>query len=374
MPIRRRSLLLCVPILGAAFSISAVPTSQRSGLPDPMVVPTQPSDFARKGVVSGISRFGDRLIAVGPRGLILVSTDASATWKQVASPVSTDLVSVKMLNADSAWAVGHDAVALRTSDGGATWKKVLDGKSVSSLLRDTYSERAKAGDTAAEAQLLEIDRSLAQSATPGVLPSPFLDVWFADTNEGYLVGAFGLVLRTLDGGQQWTPWIDRLDNERRFHLYAVTGDGRDRYIAGEQGLLLRLDPVTKRFVKVPTPYAGSYFGLDVRARRIVAFGLRGNAYAQSGPSANWTKIVTGIDANIVAAINMDDEQLLLVSQSGHVLAVSPDLSKTIALKTTIQGDVLGAVSSASKKITLAQLVGVKTIDIDVSTGKDLLGR
>nr|WP_315242984.1 YCF48-related protein [uncultured Albidiferax sp.] len=364
---RSRALLASLLLAGVAITFGAVSAVQRLGLPDLLDTPTQPSSFALKGIVSGVARHGDRLIAVGPRGLILVSVDAAATWKQVATPTSTDLVSVKFTDASNAWAVGHDAVALRTTDGGATWQKVLDGRSVLTLLRATYASRAKAGDEMAVAMSTEVERSVAQSATPEALPSPFLDVWFANANEGYLVGAFGLILRTTDGGKQWEPWIERLDNERRFHLYAVTGDETQRYIAGEQGLLLRLDTTANRFVKVETPYTGTYFGLDVQGQRLVAFGLRGNAYAQTEPGAAWNKIETGVDDNLVAAVAMPDKQLMLVSQAGQVLAVSADLRTSTAVKTSISGEVLGAVSNGARGILLAQMGGVKSVNIEVNT-------
>lgn len=371
MIMRCRPLLASLLVAGTALAIGAVPANMGASLPDPLDIPTQPSAFASKGLTTGIARQDDRLIAVGPRGLILVSSDAAGTWKQVPSPVSSDLVSVRFTGPGQAWAVGHDAVALRSTDGGASWQKVLDGRSVLTLLRSTYTARAKAGNAQAEALLPEIERSVGQSATPDVLPSPFLDVWFADANEGFLVGAFGLILRTTDGGKQWEPWIEHLDNPRGFHLYAVTGEGDRRYIAGEQGLLLRLDAASSRFVKVETPYAGTYFGLNLRGPRLLAFGLRGNAYVQPSPEAAWNKIETGIDAHIVAAVNLSDAQLMLVSQAGHVMAVSPDMRTTTLLKTPVMGEVLGAVASGPRRIALARLNGVGTVEIGDATASEL---
>lgn len=360
---RYQRFLAMLLVVGTTLALGAGPADNRAKLPDPLGIPTTPSVFSSKGTVSGITRQGKNLIAVGPRGLILVSSDAALSWKQVVSPVSTDLVSVKFTGTGQAWAVGHDAVALQSTNGGNTWKKVLDGRSVLALLRSTYSARAGSGDESAKTLLAEIERSVSQSATADVLPSPLLDVWFADAMNGYLVGAFGLVLQTTDGGQQWTPLLEKLDNPRSFHLYAMTGEGTQRYIAGEQGLLLRLDSTTNRFVKVQTPYAGTYFGLDLRGSRLIAFGLRGNAYAQTSQAAAWNKIETGVDAHIVAAFNFDDGQLALVSQAGHVLLVSPDLRSTTRLKTPVTGEVLGAVASGAKRIALARVGGVGSLDM-----------
>lgn len=362
MQIKRRSLLLGM-VASTALAFAAVPAVKRASWPDPLDVATQPSDYALKGVVSGIARQGERLIAVGPRGLILVSTDAAVTWKQVASPVATDLVSVKFQDASTAWAVGHDAVALRTLDGGLTWQKVLDGRTVLTLLRETYTTRVKAGDKAADALLVEIDRSMAQSATPDALPSPFLDVWFANASEGYLVGAFGLVLRTLDGGKQWEPIVDQLDNDRRFHLYAMTGNETQRFIAGEQGLLLQFDASSKRFVKLETPYNGTFFGIDLQGPRLLVYGLRGNAYVRPSANEAWIKVETGIEANIVSAVNLPDDQLALISQSGQLLLVAADFRSSKIVKNPVSGEVLGAVLSGPKRLALARLSSIGSMDV-----------
>lgn len=327
---RRRAVLAGLLGAGATWAFGAGPGAE---LPDVLDTPARVSGFAAKGATAAIACRGGQLIAVGPRGLILLSRDAAATWQQVPSPVGSDLVAVRFADATTAWAVGHDGVALRSTDAGASWQKMLDGRSVLTLLLSFYGDRAKTGDTVAEGVKKEIERSMEQSATPGVLPAPFLDVWFADANEGYLVGAFGLVLRTLDGGKQWTPWIERLDNERRYHLYAVTGEGTQRYIAGEQGLLLKLDAESGRFVKVETPYNGSYFGIEASQGRLIAYGLRGNVYLRREAAAEWQRIDTGTDANIVAMPSIDSRRMLLVSQSGQVLDVALDTLNTTLLDT-----------------------------------------
>lgn len=340
-----------------AIASSAMPAPPHAVLPDPMQTPAQATAFAAKGSTSAVARRGARLVAVGARGLILVSSDDAASWHQAVSPVSSDLVAVKFVDDHTVWAVGHDAVALRSVDAGKTWQKVLDGRSVIALMRQYYGDRAKTGDESAARMMKEIERTVAQSATPDVLPEPFLDVWFADDKEGFLVGAFGIVLHTADGGQHWEPWTDRLDNDRRFHLYAVTGEGAQRYIAGEQGLLLRFDAASQRFVKVETPYNGTFFGLDLHGDRLVAFGLRGNAYVRANETAPWVKVRTGVDANLVAAIDLDSG-LLLVSQEGDLLSVAPDFQKTTPLPAPAQGEVLGAVDGGVGQLVLARSNGL----------------
>ena len=83
-------------------------------------------------------------------------------------------------------------------------------------------------------------RAKRDGASPTQPTNPLLDVWFEDAKPGYVVGAFGLMLRTRDGGTTGSRCCTR-DNPKTLHLYAVRGIGGDLYIAGEQGLLLKLD-------------------------------------------------------------------------------------------------------------------------------------
>lgn len=349
--------------LVAGLALAATPNPATQARPDPLDTPVKASDFAKKGTTTGIDRRGDRLIAVGPRGLILLSVDGAKSWKQIDSPVATDLVTVKFTDAANVWAVGHDAVALRSRDGGASWERLLDGRSLLKLLLSAYAERVKNGEPDAAAVQKEITRAAAQSATPDVLPTPLLDVWFADANEGFLVGAFGLVLRTRDGGKTWEPLIEHADNERRFHLYAVSGVGDQRFIAGEQGLMLRWDAARSRFTKVSTPYNGSYFGIDVAPPRLVIFGLRGNAYLSDDAGAQWRKIETGIDANLVALVPLSGGRFLLVSQAGHVLAVTPGSLKAMPLQVPFTSEVFAASASGAKNLVLAQVNGLRAVEL-----------
>lgn len=350
-------------LLGLGVTLALAAGGAQKAPADPLDLVVRPSEFAKKGTTTGIDRRGDRLIAVGPRGLILLSIDGAKSWKQIDSPVATDLATVRFTDASTAWAVGHDGVALRSRDGGASWERMLDGRALLKLLRTTYAERVKRGEPGAEAVQREIARSVGQSATPDVLPTPLFDVWFADVDEGFVVGAFGLVLRTRDGGKSWEPLIEHTDNERRFHLYAMSGVGDQRYIAGEQGLVLRWDAARSRFAKVPTPYNGSYFGIDVSPGRLVTFGLRGNAYLSEDAGVHWRKIETGIDANLVALVPLANRRFLLVSQGGHLLAVTPGSLEAVSLQVPFTSEVLAAAEGGAKNLVLAQVNGLRVVEL-----------
>ena len=120
--------------------------------------------------------------------------------------MSSDLTAVFFVDAKNGWAVGHDGVVLHSDDGGDSWQLQLDGRKANDLLLAAWKRKAKAEPASAEAKALlaEAQRYKEQGAD-----KPFLDVWFADAANGFVVGAYNLVFRTDDGGKTWEPWFDR---------------------------------------------------------------------------------------------------------------------------------------------------------------------
>lgn len=358
LPPRRARPWLALLLAGAllvGLALAEVSTARLvlADLLDTAVVPTGNAEYGPALLgrpVIGIARQGQRVLGVGGRGLILLSEDGAATWRQVASPVAADLVSVRFSSPTTAWAVGHDAVILRSDDAGASWQRVLDGRGVLELLRAAYP-------TATHPELArEVERGIAQSATPDVWPAPFLDIRFTDAQRGYAVGAFGLLLQTVDGGKTWVPWLQRADNERYYHLYALGGDDNSTYIAGERGLLLRLDPAGERFERVRTPSEGTFFGVEVFGPHRLVYGLRGNAYLSSDAGASWHKLATGTEAHIVDA-QLTPRGLLLVSQAGEVLLVDLETRIAKALRLPSGPEVLAAVAADEGRVAVARLNG-----------------
>ena len=117
-----KAFLLSVSIITALTGSAAA--AQTDGLP---VQPSITSAMAAQSVMLSVARAGQRLVAVGERGFIIVSDDNGGTWKQVSSPISMTLVKVRFIDDREGWAVGHAGVVLHSQDGGLSWSKQLDG-------------------------------------------------------------------------------------------------------------------------------------------------------------------------------------------------------------------------------------------------------
>lgn len=323
MRLSRLAVMACAALLSTGVHAAATPGT----LSDVLDRPALQSPLAAKRLLLSVAVAGDRLVAVGPRGHIVVSADAGVTWQQSEVPVSSDLTAVHFPSPKVGWAVGHDGVVLATNDGGTTWTKQLDGRDVNELVLTDLRTKLEADPTSTLLQGLLVEAERNKELGPD---KPFLGVWFENDTLGFVVGAYGLLLRTEDGGKTWQSWFDRQENPRLMSLYSIRPAAGALYIAGEGGTVLRLDPVMQRFVATPVDYVGTLFGVTDADGAVLVYGLRGNAFRSVDGGTTWTKVDTKLPATIVGGTVMARGIVVLADQGGR-LAVSSDGGVTFSL-------------------------------------------
>ena len=277
---------------------------------------------------------GSRLVVVGERGHVLVSTDDGASWTQAEVPTRALLTAVHMHDERTGWAVGHDAVILRTGDGGATWTLVHQ---------------------APEEEL------------------PLLDVWFRDDRTGFAVGAYGYFLATDDGGETWTS---RAIGEDDFHLNAlvpVAGRSPETqppepqrlYIAAEAGIAYRSDDGGETWSELPSPYAGSWFGgLAPDENRVLLAGLRGHLFRSEDGGDTWTEVATRTQATLTGAVLLPSGSIVVTGLEGSVLS-SDDGGRTVsARRLPSREGISSALPLAGGGVLLIGEFGVERLTLD----------
>jgi photosystem II stability/assembly factor-like uncharacterized protein len=318
MPIMTATRILPIAVAVAlALALAPAAPARGAGFVDVLDTKAVMSPLATRSLLQAVTRAGDRLVAVGPRGHVVVSGDGGATWKQSPVPVSSDLTAVHFVDGRQGWAVGHDGVVLHTADGGDTWQLQLDGRRANALLVEAMERMAAAAPASADAQRLLAEARRYAEQGPD---KPFLDVWFADAGNGYVVGAYNLIFRTADGGRSWDAWFDRTDNPKFFNLYAIRPAGDGLFVVGEGGLVMKLDRAGQRFNALAVSYTGSFFGVTAAQNSVLAFGLRGNVFRSEDNGATWVKADAGLPATIVAATRAASGATLLADAGGRVTA------------------------------------------------------
>ncbi|HEY5718555.1 MAG TPA: YCF48-related protein, partial [Motiliproteus sp.] len=315
-------------MLVSLFIVFCSPAVQAVSV-DRLQRPALPSALAQHSLLLDIAHAEQQLIAVGERGHILRSNDGGLHWQQAAVPVSVTLTAVALADAEYAWAVGHDGVVLASHDGGQSWALQLDGRRLNELVVNHYQALQGLIDSGQGDELdpdtiafgLD-DALLARDEGPS---KPLLDLYFIDRNRGWVVGAYGLFLRTDDGGHSWQPAMEQLDNPDNFHLNAITRQQGALLIAGEAGVLFRSLDEGQRWERLEVGYEGPLFSAmaTAEAQGFLLSGLRGRLFHSNDGGDSWEAIETATRSTLNAATPLQEGGLLAVGNGGAVLYAAP---------------------------------------------------
>lgn len=343
------------PWLALLLASAPLQAQAQGGFKDPLDVPALMRNNVAQRAFMAVVAAGPRLVAVGLRGMIAVSGDGGATWRQSAVPVQSDLLAVHFPTPRTGFAVGHDGVVLRSDDAGDSWTRQLDGRAAGASFLKYYQAREAAGDASAKAALAQLAQNFKGDAL-----LPYLDVWFKDVNTGYAVGSFGTLIATSDGGKTWLPWFDRIDNPDNLNLNSVRGVGADVLIAGERGQVYRSAGGAGRFEAIKTGYGGSFFGLAANAGTVLAFGLRGVVYKSTDMGRQWTALNMTSAAPISAGtVRASDGSFILVNGSGQILRADR-AAQAFTLHAPARRMRLTGVVDGPRGVVLSGLTGIAT--------------
>jgi photosystem II stability/assembly factor-like uncharacterized protein len=299
--IKRRALLASLAACGSAWSAPVGPALDR-----PAVAVHAPSH----AVLLGAALAGPRWVAVGERGLAIVSDNRGERWRQARVPVSVTLTAVAFADGQRGYATGHGGTVLGTGDGGLSWTRLLDGRVIARMMLDAAT---RSGDAA---QRKAADRMVADGPD-----KPLLDLVVTSPTEVFVVGAYGMALATSDGGKTWSLASGLMDNPKGLHLYAVRRRGPVLVIAGEQGLLLRSEDAGRSFRRLAAPYQGSFFTVELPSERdIVTAGMRGNVWRSGDAGGSWQQLPLPWPAAITGSSLRPDGSFVLASQAGQLFA------------------------------------------------------
>lgn len=248
----------------------------------------------------GVASRAGWVFAVGYWGTVLRSADGGATWSRRPTPTRETLFDVSFADERHGWAVGENGVVLRSTDAGDTWTRQeirieeegelrplgLHLFGVAALSQD---EAWAVGDLGALFRVRDGERWERVTLPEAVFADGetseriFNAVDFYDREHGWIVGEFGTVLRTTDGGETWS-------GERRFE--EVPSD-------------LYLFDVT-----------------HFDASLVVAVGLAGQVLVSRDGGASWKPSSSGLESALYG-INWGNPDGVAVGDRGEIL-VSAD--------------------------------------------------
>ncbi|NVJ59290.1 MAG: hypothetical protein HWE27_02815 [Gammaproteobacteria bacterium] len=276
----------------------------------------------------------DKLVAVGERGHVLLSEDKGQKWRQVTTPTQAMLTAVTFVDQNTGYAVGHNQVIIKTTDGGDTWQLMYE--------------------------------------RPADIDYPaFMDVWFRNAEWGLAVGAYGLMVETRNGGQDWAEVdnsnLENLEIGGFPHFYSISFDKKSErlYMAGELGSVSVSEDYGDNWEKINSPYTGSFFNIGVSASgSIHAMGLRGHLFRSTDQGVTWQEIETNTTASINNMVEVEGSQIMYLAVDG-VMLFSKDDGQTVSIiqDNDRAGLMAGALVDLNRLVVVGDK-GVKQIDLD----------
>ncbi|OZB15467.1 MAG: photosystem I reaction center subunit IV [Marinobacter sp. 34-60-7] len=370
---------MCETLGAACLGLTmALAAPSAFAVPDLVETPARDTQLAPQSLLNDVDRAGERLVAVGERGHIIFSDDEGQTWTQAEVPVSVTLNAIDFGTDQHGWAVGHSGAVLHSSDAGETWTLQLTGIQAAELaiasredqiaaLEEEIAEAPEADKADLEWALDDLFFSLENmEADLDIGPvNPFLDVWFEDENHGFVVGAYGMFLRTQDGGETWEDWGPNLDNPQSFHLNAITQvTGGALVIVGEAGQIFVSVDGGDSWEMRESPYDGSLFGAmgTGQVNEILVFGLRGNAFMSTDLGRSWRVVPNEAGATLTNGAVADDGRIILVGNSGATLVSANGAESFRPYVRSDREGIMGVAPISGTRLLLVGEGGVKITD------------
>ena len=216
--------------------------------------------------------------AVGETGTILKTTNGGGTWAPQTSGTTQNLRSVFFVSSSTGWAVGGNGLILKTVNSGVNWYQQTSG--FGSIVHSVYFTSPTVGYVLGWMGVLKtIDAGVTwtnqsiytpSSSTTGTSGSFFFtnsntgyivcgnallkttnsgtnwndngllytynSVAFADSSIGYCVGEYGMIRKTINGGNSWTKLSTT--NTNVLNHICCTGPGIC-YTVGTNGTILK---------------------------------------------------------------------------------------------------------------------------------------
>lgn len=365
---RKPSLFLAILFSGIAISVSA------QGQFDLLQIPSLKSGIANKSIITSITQYQDNVIAVGERGHILTWSNMGS-WQQQNVPVSVTLTGITTLNDDTRFVVGHDAVILKSEPNSDVWTTVFDGNELTKLKIIYIGKKIAASqerleeltdeDEIADLQYniedLEFNLEDAQIELEDGPNKPLLGITVSDTNQLFVVGAYGTLLTSVDLGVTWQLIDGQVENPYQYHLNSiVTADNGFMYIVGENGLGFSSKNNGQTWQTMNMPYDGSLFGVATEQDSLVAFGLQGNFMVSNDNGKSWEASNIGSSASLLGGVIADDMTASLVGHAGVIVRFNVNDISSISLHRHPSSAVFSSVLIRDNNLVLAGQFGMTT--------------
>ncbi len=247
------------------------------------------------------------LMVTGQHGLVLRSRDAGKTWQKVDTGTDRTLLAIAYADANTAIAVGDFGTIVRTTDGGNTWAKVAFPTEV------------------------DLPYDIAMIIEPGDVLLYGID--FVSPTQGWIVGEFGVIITTQDGGQTWVSQNTPVETT----LFGVSfADAQRGWAVGIDEVLLNTEDGGATWQRQSVPRREGFvlgiYNVAVTGNIGWAIGDNGLVLRSTNSGRSWERVELPIEfaANWLRGIDLNPSgEGLIVGGNGILVATKNEEFKRL---------------------------------------------
>lgn len=260
---------------------------------------TQPGDDIVTSGINGISAVSaSEAWAVGDDGILLHTDNTGVTWLSKVSPTSVRLNAVHFLDAHNGYILGNTGMLFRTDDAGASWTRI-PLSTTEDLLAIAVVDSTNVWVSGRNGTILRysgVDVSFIQQSV-SIQSVDINGINFYNSLVGWACCSSGAVLRTINGGSDWSVTSVTVQDSSGVERAVTTSlnairfvNLNDGWVVGDAGTILRTTDGGLRWGDTSSSVftSGSYGKLTANLRTITVlknFPLRINLSLYPSSSA-----------------------------------------------------------------------------------------
>ena len=274
-------------------------------------------------------------VAVGKFGLVLITNDGGKTWQRRPTNTAKTLSAISFADREYGFIAGSAGVLLATSDGGGSWRLQTSGTKDQLLgvyavspthafvvgAFGTLLSTTNGGETWTKHDL-KWDALIERIVKEGGYIEPNLNaVFFSSPSVGWIVGEFGLVLNTQDGGNTWTSQRYGSDLPQ---LYAVKFiDDQRGWAMGQAGTLIRTIDGGKHWSSAEIETKRDLYDASFEGQRGIIVG-DGVALASNDSGSNWRPVSLNGHGQWFSGVALKSSEAIAVGAGGGIQLLALD--------------------------------------------------
>ena len=229
-------------------------------------------------------------------------------------------------------AVGDHGVVLLSDDAGKSFRQARSVPVSSTLTSVSFVDATHGwvvGQWGVVLNTTDGGENWALQRSDLTVDQPLFSVHFKNSKDGWAVGLWSLMLHTVDGGVTWItvkppPPPGGKKADRNLYRIFANADGA-MFIACEQGRVMQSADDGATWNYIETGYTGSFWsGVALQDGALLVGGLRGTIYRSIDRGKTWSVSQSTFKSSITDMLQLADKSIVAVGLDGVTLISGDD--------------------------------------------------